>query len=928
MSEPTISEMFAMMMARMEERDRIRDEEMKKFREEAEARERAREERHQEEMRKLSAQLAESKNQGEEPYRARNRAETPDERCRRLLSTARRLFPQIRFTERDYASIDPRYRKKHKLRTTFCDQTTLEDWYDDTHLHMENIKTIQNAFIGQDPASQEWQPFVMMYLNRFFAVHSNGDSAVFVRQRVLQVIPKKGTRPASSVESLCYIPFSTGGFEKDLAGFTIKVNDPQNATIAIKYKSLADFWLKHTDRLRYMTIGIQPDTNSKSFDERLLNTWTPRTFDLSTKEANADVTPWLRCVKEQLVNNNEEYFNYVIKCMAHQVQKPGEPWCVTLVFYGRQGVGKGICWEPINRIMSPHSKVIQDLEGEILGNFNEGILNKCFVLCDESHFAADPKLVNRIKTIVTGDTITIRRKYMSNIVVPNYMNMVWLTNNEINTPAEMGQRRFVSFRTSNRFAGPKTTASRAYFDPVLAVPDVAIYKHLMSIDLTGFDPSSDPPKTQALKVQTQMFMRTDPISNFAYHSLLNAGNLLAVAKVPELAAVEMKLLREEEPYTGFGDELSLGESTEKGSMRAVAVQQRSYVINTKDFPNQAKAIRDRNRGTWNVPIYWGDAIPKELLHYAYKTFCSEHNHRYPMSLEPFMRHFCSAEEGIFAHAVENRKTGEVTMASLMRLDYRPRLYDDTRPRGWLKLPSKEQARECFAAHAQISDFFDDDEELMDGKESDNFEVKSKPTNLIVEELPQRPAPSDSDLFDIYDDDPAPPVKSKLPTPKPTTQIAKEVGERTIQVTEKIEIPCAEEPVTIVVPKLSKPVSRHRLDENGRLSIAADATTPKSDPDPTPAPPTLAVQEKHGKFTFVKSGRPFQRRQDATPPEPNPPISESSTKPRFAITAPSTRKPFSFQRTVQHSVTVGDHEESDYDREESDDAADESDDADY
>src|SRR5690606_21677573 len=69
-------------------------------------------------------------------------------------------------------------------------------------------------------------------------------------------------------------------------------------------------------------------------------------------------------------------------------------------------------------------------------------------------------------------------------------------------PAEPKERRYFVIHTSDRFAGIETDESEAYFQRLRSVPVPAIYKLLMTKDLSNFRPRKIP-KTNALRQQQE-----------------------------------------------------------------------------------------------------------------------------------------------------------------------------------------------------------------------------------------------------------------------------------------------------------------------------------------------------------------------------------------------------------------------------------------
>ena len=94
---------------------------------------------------------------------------------------------------------------------------------------------------------------------------------------------------------------------------------------------------------------------------------------------------------------------------------------------------------------------------------------------------------NKLKNIITCDTIRSEKKGADSITVKNFANLIFTSNNDNALAVATDARRFVLFRCS-----PKYKGNKAYFTGLrkqLARQEVAqaLYQFMMKRDLSGYE---------------------------------------------------------------------------------------------------------------------------------------------------------------------------------------------------------------------------------------------------------------------------------------------------------------------------------------------------------------------------------------------------------------------------------------------------------
>jgi putative DNA primase/helicase len=133
--------------------------------------------------------------------------------------------------------------------------------------------------------------------------------------------------------------------------------------------------------------------------------------------------------------------------LALPLQRRGAKMRTALVIHGKQGTGKNILFEHVMRsIYGEYLDVIGQFEIE--SRFTGWASRKLFVVCDEvlSDSRGGERVKNRLKMLVTGETVGVEEKNLTRRVEENHMNLVLLSNNDLPVLLEEGDRRYTVAR--------------------------------------------------------------------------------------------------------------------------------------------------------------------------------------------------------------------------------------------------------------------------------------------------------------------------------------------------------------------------------------------------------------------------------------------------------------------------------------------------
>jgi hypothetical protein len=173
-------------------------------------------------------------------------------------------------------------------------------------------------------------------------------------------------------------------------------------------------------------------------------------------EVEGLVEPIIRHIREVMADGDKGHTNYVIDWIANIIQKPWEKTNVAIMLYGKEGCGKGILIDWLRRsVLGAHcTHQTSDPDNDIFGRFAGGLINKVLVQIDEVKALHAQR--DKLKNIITSDTIRSEKKAVDTITVNNYANLLFTSNNDNALAVATDARRFVLFRCSAKYKGNKS----------------------------------------------------------------------------------------------------------------------------------------------------------------------------------------------------------------------------------------------------------------------------------------------------------------------------------------------------------------------------------------------------------------------------------------------------------------------------------------
>lgn len=212
-------------------------------------------------------------------------------------------------------------------------------------------------------------------------------------------------------------------------------------------------------------------------------------------------------LRDVICSADRRLFSYLIRYLAHMLQKPEEKPGIMIVLLGGQGTGKGSFFRLLKAIWQHTTLQVSDV-AHVIGSFNAAIERNYVVCMDEALFSGDRKALDRLKSMVTEPTVTIEQKYQPRRTISSYHRFFAASNHKHFAQVEADDRRFAFFQVSEARKG-----DHAYWDNVhKAIDDPAVIAamvhEMLSLDLTNFNVRQRP------KTEAHMDQRLKSLSGF------------------------------------------------------------------------------------------------------------------------------------------------------------------------------------------------------------------------------------------------------------------------------------------------------------------------------------------------------------------------------------------------------------------------------
>jgi hypothetical protein len=218
------------------------------------------------------------------------------------------------------------------------------------------------------------------------------------------------------------------------------------------------FWKEHPWR-HQRTIVFKPGGTTEPTE---FNLW--RGFGIEPRRGWQKQRRLLRHIFQIICRRDKAKFKYFIRWLAWAVQNPDKHSEVVIVLKSRkQGTGKSTVGAVMPKIFGPHGALVDDKD-RLLGRFNDWLETTSFVLGEEIMWAGDHKSTDKLKSMITADTIQVERKNGAIRQIKNRLHPMMTTNHDHAVDAGVGDRRNVTLDVDDKRACDETWFGPLYQD--------------------------------------------------------------------------------------------------------------------------------------------------------------------------------------------------------------------------------------------------------------------------------------------------------------------------------------------------------------------------------------------------------------------------------------------------------------------------------
>lgn len=215
-------------------------------------------------------------------------------------------------------------------------------------------------------------------------------------------------------------------------------------------------------------------------------------------EASGNIDPFLHHIGV-LCNHEPEQVEYIIKYLAHLIQRPGDQTnnVMGLIYspsFGGQGAGKSMAFELLGKHVIGMQYFLQTADIEhLLGKHAEAVENKLFILFEEVSGSDTARHRDNLFNLITAPTIQVNPKGIRPYKVDNFVRIWSTTNSDQSIP---GGRRFFITDASLEHVGD--SAYFAGFASYMSDPThvKTIFHHLKNeVDISAWHAETSRPIT-------------------------------------------------------------------------------------------------------------------------------------------------------------------------------------------------------------------------------------------------------------------------------------------------------------------------------------------------------------------------------------------------------------------------------------------------
>ncbi len=266
-------------------------------------------------------------------------------------------------------------------------------------------------------------------------------------------------------------------------------------------KSAAVEWIRWPGRAEVRRTTYQPGA-ARILETQEFNCWR----GWGCEPVKGEVSLWHSFMDYFFLDADPGDRHWFEQWLAYPLQYPGTKLFQAVVVHSlAQGSGKTLAAYSMKRIYGANFSEID--ENQLLGQFNAWAENKQFVMGDEIAGGDKRAFSDRLKAVITRETLRINAKYVPEYEVPDCVNYYFTSNHPDSFYLEDEDRRFFIHELR---CGPLPLDFAAAYDAwyLSAVGAGALFYYLLQVNLSGFNPRG-PARQNAAKREMIALGRSD-----------------------------------------------------------------------------------------------------------------------------------------------------------------------------------------------------------------------------------------------------------------------------------------------------------------------------------------------------------------------------------------------------------------------------------
>ena len=313
-----------------------------------------------------------------------------------------------------------------------------------------------------------------------------------------------------------------GMYKKQDAELKMKRHLEALATPSNPKQVIAQFWVS-PETVEYKATAFSPNNKSPT----TLNFW----IGPAPKPEPGNWVALRDFIRDVICGGHEEAYAYLIRYMAHMVQRPEEKPGIIVTLLGGQGTGKGVYFSLLRAIWKSTTIQVSTLD-HIVGRFN-AILERNYVICmDEALFAGDRKALDRMKSMITEPNVMIEQKLQPLRSIESVHRFFAASNHDHFAHVEKDDRRFLFLRVSDTHKQDAQYFKKITAEISEARTIGALFYYLLRKDISDFNVRVKPKTSEHL---AQRLKSLDGFDRFWYE-VLSTGFLNGEGSVNTLLA--------------------------------------------------------------------------------------------------------------------------------------------------------------------------------------------------------------------------------------------------------------------------------------------------------------------------------------------------------------------------------------------------------